>query len=134
MLSSVTVEWGDCDEAGIVFYPNYFYWFDCAFQRLLRARSLSQRELKRRFGAVTPIVEAGATFRGPARYDDELRVEARVTEWHDRRFRVSYTMRREDRIAVEGFELRAWALVAPDGSIAGAPIDAAFKDLMRSEG
>jgi hypothetical protein len=22
---AVTVEWGDCDEAGIVFYPNYFF-------------------------------------------------------------------------------------------------------------
>ncbi len=34
----VTVEWGDCDETGIVFYPNYFCWFDCGFQRLLRGR------------------------------------------------------------------------------------------------
>jgi acyl-CoA thioesterase FadM len=33
----VTVAWGDCDEAGIVFYPNDFYWFDSAFQALLRA-------------------------------------------------------------------------------------------------
>ena len=68
------VEWGDCDEAGIVFYPNYFYWFDCTFQRLLRERKLGQRELKRRFGVVTPLVDVGARFLGPATHDDVLRV------------------------------------------------------------
>jgi len=66
------IEWGDCDEAGVVFYPNYFYWLDCTFQRLLRDRGLSQRELMRRFGVVTPLVDAGAKFRGPAKYDDGL--------------------------------------------------------------
>jgi hypothetical protein len=61
--TTFTIEWGDCDEAGIVFYPNYFYWLDCAFQRLLRSQGLSQRELRRRFGAVTPIVEAHSNSR-----------------------------------------------------------------------
>jgi YbgC/YbaW family acyl-CoA thioester hydrolase len=71
----VTIERGDCDEAGIVFYPNYFYWFDCAFQRLLRSRGLSQRELRKRFGTVTPIVHAHCDFKAPARYDSELVME-----------------------------------------------------------
>ena len=73
--TTVTIEWGDCDEAGIVFYPNYFYWLDCAFQRLLRARGLSQRELRKRFGAVTPIVQAHCDFKAPARYDDVLDID-----------------------------------------------------------
>ena len=38
------VEWGDCDEAGIVYYPRYFYWMDCAFHRFLLARGLSYRQ------------------------------------------------------------------------------------------
>ena len=24
------VHWGDCDPAGIIFYPTYFLWFDAA--------------------------------------------------------------------------------------------------------
>ena len=31
MLTSrhqVTIEWGDCDPAGIVYFPNYFRYFD----------------------------------------------------------------------------------------------------------
>src|SRR5258705_13889379 len=84
--TAFTIEWGDCDEAGIVFYPNYFYWFDCTYQRWLRQYGLSQRELRRRFQSVTPLVDVGAQFVGPARYDDELRIRAEVTEWRGRGF------------------------------------------------
>jgi len=79
--TAFTIEWGDCDENGIVFYPNYFYWLDCTYQRWLRRHGLSQRELRRRFKSVTPLVDVGAKFMGPARYDDELQVRAEVSEW-----------------------------------------------------
>ena len=36
----VTVEWGDCDPAGIVYYPAYFKWFDQATYRLFLAAGL----------------------------------------------------------------------------------------------
>ena len=130
MESRVTVERCDCDEAGTVFNLNYLYWFDCAFQRLLRSRGLSQRELKQHFEAVTPLVEAGARFRASVRYDDELPVEARVTEWKDRRFRVGYTLRSGGAVVVEGFALRAWALVGADGRFSGAFVSTEFKDMM----
>jgi 4-hydroxybenzoyl-CoA thioesterase len=125
--TSVTVEWGDCDEAGIVFYPNYFYWFDCTFQRFLRSRGLSQRELKRRFDAVTPIVETGATFRGPARYDDDLEVEAAIALCGEKRFRMSYRLISGGALIVDGFEVRAWAVRGADGRMKGAPIDEEFR-------
>jgi YbgC/YbaW family acyl-CoA thioester hydrolase len=96
--TAFTIEWGDCDEAGIVFYPNYFYWFDCAFQRPLYGRGLSQRELRRRFGAVTPIVQAHCDFKAPARYDDEREVEVRVQSEREREIpgRLSPSHRRKD--------------------------------------
>jgi len=124
------IEWGDCDEAGVVFYPNYFYWLDCTFQRLLRDRGLSQRELMRRFGAVTPLVDAGAKFRGPAKYDDVLRVEALVETWETRRFRIVYKLSVADRLVAEGFEVRAWANKDANGAMSGCPIDETFKNLM----
>jgi len=124
------IEWGDCDEAGVVFYPNYFYWLDCTFQRLLRDRGLSQRELMRRFGAVTPLVDAGAKFRGPAKYDDVLRVEALVETWETRRFRMVYKLSVADRLVAEGFEVRAWANKDANGAMSGCPIDETFKNLM----
>ena len=125
------IEWGDCDEAGVVFYPNYFYWLDCTFQRLIRARGLSLRELRRRFGVVTPIIDAGAKFRAPARYDDTLIVEAFVDTRETKRFRVAYKLSIGERAVAEGFEVRAWAQIDKDGVLSGHPIDTTFKDLMK---
>lgn len=125
-----TIEWGDCDEAGIVYYPNYFYWFDCTFQRMLRSRSLSQRELKRRFNVITPLVDAGSRFRGPARYDDVLRVVATIEAWEDKRFKIRYDLSVADRSVVEGYEVRAWVQIENDGCLKSRPIDQAFKDLL----
>jgi 4-hydroxybenzoyl-CoA thioesterase len=130
---AVTVEWGDCDEAGIVFYPNYFYWFDCGFQRLLRGRCLSQRILRERFGAVTPILRAEAEFVAPARYDDVLAIVAQVEQWEARRFRVTYTLSHDDRLVAKGHETRAWATVMRDGRLKGAAIAAEFRALLEDQ-
>jgi acyl-CoA thioester hydrolase len=128
----LTIEWGDCDEAGIVFYPNYFYWFDCAFQRLLRARGLSQRELRRRFQAVTPIVKADAEFKAPARYDDELEIEVTIAVEDQQRLKAAYHLRSNDRTIAVGYELRAFARIAADGSLSGANVDPEFLALLTS--
>jgi acyl-CoA thioester hydrolase len=132
--ASFTIEWGDCDEAGIVFYPHYFYWFDSTFQRLLRARGLSQRDVRKRFGAVTPIVDAHAEFRAPARYDDVLDIDAGVALVSERRFRIDYRMSRGGKPIGNGYEVRAWALIDAAGAIKGAPVDPAFLALLRDEG
>ena len=129
--TAFTIEWGDCDEAGIVFYPNYFYWFDCSYQRWLRKLDLSQRELKRRYKSVTPLVNVGAQFVGPARYDDELVIRAEVAEWQERRFRIDYKLSVGNVQIASGFEQRAWAVVTDTGELRGASVPQEFKDMMR---
>ncbi|MCP3472276.1 acyl-CoA thioesterase [Bradyrhizobium sp. CCGUVB1N3] len=129
--TAFTIEWGDCDEAGIVFYPNYFYWFDCSYQRWLRRCGLSQRELRRRFKSVTPLVNVGAQFVGPARYDDELVIRAEVAEWHERRFRIDYKLLVGNVQIASGFEQRAWASVTDTGELRGASVPQEFKDMLK---
>ena len=128
--TTFTVEWGDCDEAGIVFYPNYFYWFDCSFHQLLRAKGLSQRDVKRRFNAVTPIVQAHSDFKAPARYDDVLDVEIDVHLVGSRRFRIDYRLSSSGRIIGTGHEIRAWAVINDDASLKGAPVSGEFISIL----
>ena len=118
-ITSYRIEWGDCDEAGIVFYPNYFYWLDCRFQRLLRER----------FGAVTPLLDAGLNFRSPGRYDDELSATADITDWQEKRFRIDYRLSISARLVAEGHELRAWAILTDTG-LKGAPVAEEFRRIM----
>jgi YbgC/YbaW family acyl-CoA thioester hydrolase len=129
--TAFTIEWGDCDEAGIVFYPNYFYWLDCTYQRWLRTHGLSQRELRHRFKSVTPLVDVGAQFVGPARYDDELWIRAEVTEWRERRFRIDYKLSVRGKPVATGFEQRAWAALQDTGELRGSNVPPEFKELMK---
>ena len=128
--TTVTIEWGDCDEAGIVFYPNYFYWLDCAFQRLLRSHGLNQRELRSRYGAVTPIVQAHCDFKAPVRYDDVLEIGVEIEADGERRIRAGYHLSSNGKTIATGHEIRAWVRITADGGFAGAPVDAAFLALL----
>ncbi len=124
------VEWGDCDEAGIVYYPNYFYWIDCTFQRWLRSTGLSHRELRGEMGREVPLMDVGCNFRKPVRYDDELIIRAEIVEWKENRFRIEYEMFVGGERIGTGHELRAWARMLEDGRLKAAPIDPGFKARM----
>lgn len=127
-----TVEWGDCDDAGIVFYPKFFYWFDCTWQAMLRSHNLNQRKIRSQYGAVTPLVDVGATFRSPATYDDVITIQAEITEWASRRLRVEYAITCKDRLIATGFEVRAWAMPLPEGGLKGAAIPVDFRALFQA--
>ena len=59
---------------GVVYYANYFVWFEIGRCELLRAVGSSYRELEAS-GILLPVIEAHCEYRSPARYDDELQVK-----------------------------------------------------------
>ncbi len=52
VVREVEVEWGDCDPAGIVFYPNFYAWFDASSHALLDALGFSHALLRERFSII----------------------------------------------------------------------------------
>ena len=57
----IHVGWGDCDPAQIVFYPNYFAWFDQGAHLLFAHLGLPMGQLADDYGVVgLPIVDAKA--------------------------------------------------------------------------
>ena len=124
------IQWGDCDEAGIVFYPRYFYWMDSAFQGLMRVHGLNQRKLRSTFGmAGTPLVNATANFLSPATYDDPLVVAAGIARWGNSSFEVGFTGTVAGRPVFEGRETRVWLVPTGAKPKAGA-IPEAFRKVM----
>lgn len=117
--------WGDCDAAGIVFYPNYYRWMDDAAFLLFSSVGLGWNELKARYGTPgTPLVSSHADFRAPARFADRLTVRSHVSEWGRSSFTVSHRFTRAETLVAEGWEKRVWIAVDPDdpGKIAARPI------------
>ncbi len=108
------VQWGDTDAAGIVFYPNYFRWFDHAALEFLRSLGWPLEALKAQFQAVAPIIEAGCRFQQPLRYHDLLTIETMVTEVRTRSFRLEHHLSRGDEMIGLGYEVRGLARVPTD--------------------
>lgn len=110
----IRVEFGDCDPAQIVFYANYFRWFDHCTSGLFRAAGLPLKELFKAHGVIgIPIVEARARFITPSSYGDELVAESCVTEWRKSSFVISHKFLLDGVLAMEGSETRVWAGAHP---------------------
>ena len=110
----IRVEFGDCDPAKIVFYANYFRWFDQCTSALFDAAGLPLRQLFKAHGVVgIPLVEARARFIIPSTYGDELVAESSVTEWNKSSFVISHRFLRDGKLAMEGSETHVWATVHP---------------------
>ena len=72
-LSRVRVRYAETDKMGIVYYGNYFVWFEVGRTDLLRVAGWSYREMEIE-GFALPVIEAHCAYRESAKYDDDLEV------------------------------------------------------------
>jgi 4-hydroxybenzoyl-CoA thioesterase len=111
----VTVEWGHCDPAGIVFNSRFFEFFDWnAWSMFGAALRVRPGDFEKVFGIMgLPIVDAKARFIAPAKFNDVLEVASEVTEFRRSSFDVQHRITIDGRLAVEGSEIRVWAAFDP---------------------
>jgi len=111
----ITIEFGDCDPARIVYYPNYFRWFDQGAHHLFAAAGFSLPQLAETRGLTIPLVNATATFAGPAVWGDTIAVESRVTRWGTRAFDIAHTVTHAETGAAvaQGSETRVCVQIDP---------------------
>jgi 4-hydroxybenzoyl-CoA thioesterase len=124
---TLRIEWGQCDPAGIVFYPQYLIIFDTSTGWLFERTGLSPSGMRKKYGIVgLPIVEVGARFIIPCRFDDEVVVESEIGEWGRSSFTVRHRILKRGELALDGSEKRVWAAPHPDraGAIKAQPIPA----------
>ena len=107
---SVNVQWGDCDPADIVFFPNFNRWMDASAQHLFTQCGVPRwRELETTRGIVgTPLLEINTKFYKPATYGDHIEVHTCVEEWRAKVFIQHHRVLRGDVLLCEGRETRAF--------------------------
>jgi 4-hydroxybenzoyl-CoA thioesterase len=104
---AIEVKFGDCDPAGIVYYPNFYRWFDEGVHAAARACGWSWERTSSEFGWLgLPLAEAGASFRRPVGPGDRLVLETRLAALEERRLVFGHRIRRGDILICEGFERR----------------------------
>ena len=119
MLSNVRnlrIEWGDCDPAGIVFYPRYFAMFDTSTTYLMeRAIGMSKFDYLKAYNFLGhPIVETRARFRVPSRFGDEVAIETAVVALGRSSIKIEHRLTKAGLLAVEGFETRVFVARDPE--------------------
>ena len=112
---SIDIAFGDCDPAGIVFFPNFLRWMDTAsLAFFMQCRVPPWRELEKTRGIVgTPLLEINTRFIKSATYGETLDIATHVEEW---RAKVVVQMHRVTRtrsdggvdLICEGREVRAF--------------------------
>ncbi len=106
-----TVEWSQCDPAGLVFNSRFFEFFDWGTWMLFEAAlGVRPPDLAGAFGIVgLPLVDASARFIAPAWFGDVVELTSQVSEFRRSSFDVEHRMTVRGALAVEGLETRVWA-------------------------
>jgi 4-hydroxybenzoyl-CoA thioesterase len=109
---TLTIEWGHCDPAGIVFNPRFFEFFDTNTWMLFeKALGVKAESFASTYGIIgIALVDARANFLKPAKFGDTIEVASRITEFRRSSFDVQHTITIGSDVATEGNETRVWAV------------------------
>jgi 4-hydroxybenzoyl-CoA thioesterase len=128
MLSNtrtVRIEWGDCDPAGIIFYPRYFEIFDASTAALFeRALGMTKYKFLKAFDfAGFPLVRTHARFLKPTRFGDDVTVESTIS-FGKSSFEIEHRLSLNGETCAEGSEKRVWVVRDPKdpGRIQSHPV------------
>ena len=113
------VKFFDTDTMGVVHHSNYIRWFETGRVEFLRELGIDLNEMMSD-GILFPIVEVGAKFHAPARFDDELEIETTAEALTKAKMKFNYVIRRrgEDKILAEGTSTNVFT---SDGKICRLP-------------
>jgi acyl-CoA thioester hydrolase len=98
---SIRVPYADTDQMGMVYYANYYVYFERGRTEWLREKGLEYRSLEEK-GTYLPVIESSCRYRSPARYDDMLNVLTSVSEIGSCSLEFSYVITCMGKLIAEG--------------------------------
>ncbi len=99
----VRVRYPETDRMGVAYHAHYLVWFEVGRTEMLREMGTAYAELEESEGVFFPVIEAGARYHAPARYDDMLQVTTRLANVGASRVRFEYEVRRDAALLASGF-------------------------------
>jgi 4-hydroxybenzoyl-CoA thioesterase len=111
----LTVAWGDCDPAGIVFNPRFFEYFDTSTWLLFDAAlGVKPQDLSATYGIIgLPLVDARANFLKPVKFGDTIEIASHVTKFGRASLEIKHRLSVGGEVHIEGNETRVWAAKDP---------------------
>ncbi len=105
--------WGDCDPAGIVFYPTYYRWMDASTWTLLAQGGWPAPRVRQEHVTI-PLVHAACEFLASPTFGDLCEVRSHVSRWGRSSFTVTHEffLQAGDKLLARGSESRVWCRYA----------------------
>jgi len=105
-FTELTVRFAETDAAGVAHHSAYLVWFEAARVAYLAEHAGGYQALRDE-GIESPVVEINVRYFAPARFDDKLRIHARIFDLRGARFRCQYLVERDGERLAEGSSLHA---------------------------
>jgi acyl-CoA thioester hydrolase len=99
--STLIVRFRETDLMGIVHHGNYLTYFEAARVTYLKRRGVAYDTWIDR-GINLAVAEASVKYRRPAKFDDTLQIETRITEITRVTVTYAYAVRRGEELLAEG--------------------------------
>ncbi|MBX6360456.1 acyl-CoA thioesterase [Pseudacidobacterium ailaaui] len=126
------VRYAETDQMGVVYHANYFVWFEMGRVEFLRQLGFEYKQMEVVDDCHLPVVEATCRYKSPARYDELLTVETRLSALRSTVVRFAYRLLRPTE---EGPQLLAEAEtthVAVNGKMETRPLPEKYAAPLRS--
>ncbi len=76
--TTIRVRYAETDQMGVVYYANFFIWFEIGRVEFLRQVGFDYRDMEREDGCFIAVVDARCRYKSPARYDEEITIRTRL--------------------------------------------------------
>ncbi len=93
-VTQIRVRYQETDKMGVVYYANYFVWFELGRTEYFRSLGMSYSEFEKN-DLYLPVVEAFCQYKASARYDDLINICTRVSSFQEIRITFDYDIIRE---------------------------------------
>lgn len=126
------VRWGDCDPAGIIWYPAYYRWMDAATWALMASAGYDAARVRDELLSF-PLVHAECDFIASPRFGDACVVRSTVARCGGKSFSVAHEFVRGDGVVLaRGREDRVWCRYesGPGSPLRGVPLPDAVRALL----
>jgi acyl-CoA thioester hydrolase len=94
--TTLRVRYAETDQMGVVYYANYFVWCEIGRVEFFRQLGHDYKQMELEDDCHLPVVEASCRYRSPARYDEEIQIETRVTTLRGAVIKFAYRLLRAE--------------------------------------
>ena len=100
--TTIRVRYAETDQMGVVYYGNYFTWFEVGRVELCRQLGFEYKRMEAEDDSYIVVAEASCRYKRPARFDDLLTIRTQVKETQRRTIRFGYEIFNDGELIATG--------------------------------